>query len=103
MSLASRANKRFVFFWFFAGTIPALFAQNAYVPQGGEYSIAGSLPGDQVFPQVAVGTNGGYLGLQENANHGDGLGISAQRVNSTLSGAVCVFRGNKRGVGDQRK
>ena len=102
MSLASRANKRFVFFWFFAGTIPALFAQNAYVPQGGEYSIAGSLPGDQVFPQVAVGTNGGYLVWQDNATDGDGLGISAQRINSTLSGSFGVFRVNEQGVGDQR-
>src|SRR6185312_4872978 len=95
------ACKRFIFLWLFAGTTSAILAQNAYAPQGGEYPIAGSLPGDQVFPQVALGTNGGYLVWQDNVTDGDGLGISARKINSSLSGSFGVFRVNQQGAGDQ--
>ncbi|HXT41887.1 MAG TPA: hypothetical protein VN887_17900 [Candidatus Angelobacter sp.] len=95
------ACKRIVFLWLFAGTTTAILAQNAYAPQGGEYPIAGSLPGDQVFPQIALGTNGGYLVWQDNVTDGDGLGISARKINSSLSGSLGVFRVNQLGAGDQ--
>ena len=103
MPSALRAWKTFVLGVLFAGISPVVLAQNAYAPQGGEYPIAGSLPGDQVFPQISLGTNGGYLVWQDNVTDGDGSGISAQRLNSNLSGQFGVFRVNELGAGDQSR
>src|SRR5262245_40021682 len=64
--------------------------------------MAGLLPGDQVFPQVAINKSGGYLIWQDNVTDGDGLGISARRLSSTLSGTLGVFRVNEQGAGDQQ-
>ena len=80
MSSALRAWKRFVFLWLLAGIATVVVAQNSYAPQGEEYPISGPLPGDQVFPQVAIGTNGGYLVWQDNVTDGDGWGIALGRV-----------------------
>ena len=95
------ALKRLVAFWLFAGIAAGVSAQNVYSPQGGEYAIAGSLPGDQVFPQVALGSAGGILVWQDNVTDGDGLGISARRLAANLSGAFGVFRVNQQAAGDQ--
>src|SRR2546430_8048536 len=102
MPTAVRGWKTFVLGVLFAGICPVALAQNAYAPQGGEYPIAGSLPGAQVFPQAALGTNGGYLVWQDNVTDGDGSGISAQRLNSNLSGQFGVFRVNEQAAGDQQ-
>src|SRR5579871_2748414 len=43
--------------------VPALSSSaqtNYYHANGTEYAIAGSLPGDQVYPDVAISTTGGY-------------------------------------------
>src|SRR2546430_9520885 len=101
MSSALRAWKRFVFLWLLAGTAAAVVAQNSYAPQGEEYPISGPLPGDQVFPQVAIGTNGGYLVWQDNVTDGDGWGISARRLNGSSVGVFGVFRVNEQAAGDQ--
>src|SRR5438094_5203703 len=101
MPSALRAWKTFVFGVLISGISAVVLAQDAYAPQGGEYPIAGSLPGDQVFPQVALGTNGGYLAWQDNVTDGDGLGISARRINGNLSGLFGVFRVNVQSAGDQ--
>src|SRR5438477_5456499 len=101
MSSALRAWKRFVFLWLLAGIATVVVAQNSYAPQGEEYPISGPLPGDQVFPQVAIGTNGGYLVWQDNVTDGDGWGISARRISSNLSGSLGVFRVNELAAGDQ--
>jgi hypothetical protein len=76
-------------------------AETPFVPQGGEYPVIGSLPGDQVFPQMAVNRSGGYVVWQDNVTDGDGLGISARQINSSLSGSLGVFRVNQQGAGDQ--
>src|SRR2546423_8412755 len=99
MSLALGAFKRLACCWLLAGIAPAVLGQNAYGPQGGEYPIAGALPGDQVFAQVSLGTNGGYLVWQDNVTDGDGLGISARRINNNQSGSFGVFRVNEQGGG----
>ncbi len=82
-----------------AGIPAVVFGQtNYYTANGTEYAIAGSLPGDQVMPDVAVTTNGGgFLVWQDNATDGDGLGVSA--IN--LSGPGGSFRVNVQGAGDQ--
>jgi len=74
---------------------------NYYTTNGNEYSIIGSLPGDQVFPDAAVSTNGGFLVWQDNATDGDGWGVSARRLDSTLSGTLGTFRVNVTGAGNQ--
>lgn len=78
------------------------FAQiNYYTTNGTEYAIVGSLPGDQVFPDVAVSQKGGFVVWQDNITDGSGWGISAQQVNSTLSGTSDTFRVNVTGTNDQ--
>src|SRR2546425_10840597 len=77
-------------------------AGSLFSPQGGEYPIAGLLRGDQVLPSLSLGASGGYLVWQDNATDGDGLGISARRLDANLLGALGVFRVNEQGAGDQQ-
>jgi len=74
---------------------------NYYTTNGTEYAVIGSLPGDQVFPDVAISTNGGFLVWQDNATDGSGWGISARRLDATLSGTLGTFRVNVQGTGNQ--
>jgi hypothetical protein len=80
----------------------AVFAQtNYYSTNGTEYLIAGSLPGDQVFPDAAVTTNGGFLVWQDKVTDGSGWGVSARKMDGTLSGSGSSFRVNVQGTNDQ--
>jgi hypothetical protein len=80
----------------------AVFAQtNSYTTNGTEYAIAGSLPGDQVWPDIAAGTAGGFEVWQDNATDGSGWGVSARRLDGTLSGTLSPFRVNVTGTNDQ--
>jgi hypothetical protein len=84
------------------GTFPLLAqAQARFDVQGGEYPIIGAVPGDQVFPQIALNASGGYLVWQDNSTDGDGYGISARHINRSLSGSLGIFRVNEAGAGDQ--
>ena len=74
---------------------------NFYATNGAEYAIIGSLPGDQVHPDVAVTTGGGFAVWQDNITDGDGWGVSAMQLNGTLSGSGSSFRVNVQGAGDQ--
>lgn len=79
------------------------FAQtNYYNINGTEYAVVGSLPGDQMFPDVAIATNGGLVVWQDNLTDGDNWGISARRLDSTLSGTLGTFRVNATGAGSQQ-
>jgi hypothetical protein len=85
-----------------AVAVPSIVsAQSSYVTDGGEYPPAGNLPGDQTYPAVALTPAGGYLAWEDNITDGDGLGISAIRLDSTLSPTLSTFRVNKQGAGDQ--
>lgn len=80
------------------------FAQtNYYSPNGTEYAITGSLPGENVFPDAALNHTGGFLVWQDNAVDGSGWGISAMHVDSTLSGTLSPFRVNVTGTNDQER
>jgi hypothetical protein len=80
----------------------AVMAQtNYYAANGTEYSVVGSLFGDQIFPDVAVTPAGGFLVWQDNATDGAGWGVSARRVDGTLSGTDGTFRVNVQGTNDQ--
>ena len=74
---------------------------NYYAPSGTEYPIIGALPGDQVFPSAAITPSGGFVVWQDNITDGDGWGVSAEQLNSTLSGSLSTFRVNVTGTGDQ--
>lgn len=74
---------------------------NYYATQAGEYAPAGILPGEQNHPSVAVGKSGGYLVWQDNITDGDGLGISAVRLDGTFSPTLGNFRVNQNGTYDQ--
>ena len=77
-----------------------VFAGN-YRTNGGEYAIAGNLPGDQVHPDLKINNSGGFLVWQDNRTDGSGLGISARRLDATLSGVLSTFRVNEIGADDQ--
>jgi hypothetical protein len=76
---------------------------NNYVTNGIEYAIAGSLPGDQSHPSLGIKNTGGYIVWEDNITDGDGLGISARRLDSTLSGSLSSFPVNASGAGDQER
>jgi hypothetical protein len=82
--------------------VPALaFGQASYVRQAAEYAPGGHLPGDQVQPSISLNSSGGYIVWQDNITDGDGLGISAVRLDASLSAQFGVQRVNQQGVGDQ--
>lgn len=74
---------------------------NYYVTNGIEYSLVGSLPGDQIHPDVAITPAGGYVVWQDNVTDGSGWGISARRLDDTLSGTLSTFRVNQIGTNNQ--
>ena len=78
-------------------------AQSSFVTEGGEFGIAGTLPGEQVHPQVSIKPGGGYLVWRDNITDGEGYGISARKLDSSLSGTLSVFRVNQNGTGDQER
>jgi hypothetical protein len=72
-------------------------------PLGTEYGISGPLAGDQVFPAAAINPSGGYVVYQDSFTDGNGFGISARRLDSTLSPVVFApFRVNQQTVGNQQ-
>jgi hypothetical protein len=104
MSLLLFARRAAICFcWGFSVGIPAAVSgqTNYYTTSGTEYAIVGSLPGDQVFPDAAVKTTGGFVVWQDNITDGSGWGVSAMRVDGTLSGSGSSFRVNSQGTNDQ--
>ena len=75
---------------------------NYYAPDGTEYSVAGSLLGDQMFPDVAINSSGGFVVWQDPVSDGNGLGLSAQRLDSTYSGTLSLGRVNVQITNDQQ-
>ena len=101
LSFVRRAAACFAGDCFLQFPLPSFAQTNYYATNGTEYAIIGSLPGDQVFPDAAVNTNGGFVVWQDNITDGDGWGISARQVDGTLSGTLGTFRVNQQGAGDQ--
>ena len=83
-------------------SVLTLSAQTSYYATNGtEYAVIGALPGDQIFPEASITTSGGILVWQDNITDGDGWGVSARRLDSTLSGTLGTFRVNVAGAGNQ--
>ena len=83
---------------------PTLLGQTNYLPNGVEYAIADALPGDQASPGLGLSQSGGYLVWEDNITDGDGLGISALRLDASFSaspGPLSSFRVNAIGAGGQ--
>ena len=81
---------------------PLVQAQSGYFSVGGEYSIVGSMVGDQIYPQASLKASGGYVVWQDNATDGDGLGISMRRLDASFSPQLTGNqRVNVEGAGDQ--
>jgi hypothetical protein len=103
MATFSMTRIVWVLFAVAVGSARVASAQGNFAAQGGEFSITGSLPGQQVYPQLSVSPSGGYLVWQDNVTDGSGLGISARRLDSSLSGNFGVFRVNETGANDQER
>ncbi len=86
-----------------------VWAQTPYVPpsgyltNGGEFAIAGAVPGDQVHPAVAVTSTGGFIVWEDNISDTNGLGISAMQLDPSISGEFSSFRVNQTEAGDQER
>ncbi len=79
-----------------------LYGQADYSPQEGEYSLTRGRLGDQTHPALSLRADGGYVVWQDYATDGEGLGISARRLNNSLSPVLAnTFRVNETSVGDQ--
>ena len=106
MSLSFSAWKMVTCCWLAVAIVPAVWAQT-FAPQGGEYAVAGALPGDQTFPQAAVNSTGGYLVWQDNSVTTLGPRIRAARLDANLSGAGADFvvssNFKSKATGDQQK
>jgi len=67
-----------------------------------EYPIGGALPGDQDYPAIGIGANGGFLVWDDNRTDGKhGRGIAAVALNSDLVSTGSVFKVNQQSSGDQ--
>src|SRR5207244_7476268 len=61
-----------------------------------------SLLGDQAHPQLALTATNGYLVWEDNRTDAYGLGISARRLDGSLSGVFSTFRVNQIGTNHQQ-
>ncbi|MGA2177347.1 MAG: hypothetical protein ABSH38_20420 [Verrucomicrobiota bacterium] len=86
---------------FLAGSV-ALLGQNSVVRQGGEFSILGSVPGDQVRPSLSLSSSAGVIVWQDNMVDKHGAGVGGALLNTGF-GASRIFRVNKTATGDQIK
>ncbi len=78
-------------------------AFGAYVTNGSEYAIGGSLLGDQVHPHLAINTSGGFVVWEDNVTDAGGLGVSAVALDSTFSHVQGSFRVNHGRTGDKER
>lgn len=70
-------------------------------PQGLEFPLTRGIPGDQINPAVALQRDGGWVVWQDAAIDGEGLGISAIRINETGAAVGTPRRVNQITQGDQ--
>ena len=98
-----RVLKNFGWGGFLAGSV-AVFAQNSLtnpvVPQGGEFSILGSIPGDQVWPSISLSPTASLIAWQDNVVDKHGAGIGGAMLGTGFA-AERKFTANKTATGDQ--
>ena len=103
MSSLLCTGRRLIAGGWLVGASLAAIAQTGYLPNGMQYMLAGGLPGDQMMPHASLNASGGFVVWQDNVTDGNGLGLSARRIDQTLSGSLGVFRVNSQAAGDQEK
>lgn len=83
---------------FLAGS--AVLWGQSVVPQGGEFSLLGAIPGDQVWPSISLSPTAGILIWQDNVVDKHGIGVGGAVLDSSFgaSSIVCV---NNTKTGDQ--
>ena len=103
MSFLFSGQRTVTFCLLMAAMTAIVRGQTNYAAQGTEYPIASTnaLAGDQVFPSAAINGTSGYVVWQDNITDGDGWGISARRLDGTLSPILSTFRVNSNGTNDQ--
>ncbi len=84
-----------------AALAPVAFAQLSYVPQAGQYALTEPLIGDQMFPQLALGTNNSYLVWEDNRTDASGSGISVLALDANFSGILAPMPVNQQTAGNQ--
>ncbi len=72
-----------------------------YTIEGGEYKPAGTLLGAQTQGGISIRPAGGYLVWRDNITDGEGTGISARKLDGSLTGTFSTFRVNQLGEEDQ--
>ena len=77
----------------------ALWGQTSVAPQGGEFSILGSIPGDQVWPTVSLSATGGCIAWQDTAIDKAGGGLGGAMLNTSIE-AGHTFRVNNTTIGN---
>jgi hypothetical protein len=80
----------------------ALFGQNSVTRQGSEFSILGSLPGDQVWPSLSLSPSGGCIFWQDNWIDRKGGGVGTTLLDTSFN-AGRTLRVNKVVTGIQLK
>ncbi|HWD21376.1 MAG TPA: hypothetical protein VHB20_19070 [Verrucomicrobiae bacterium] len=78
-----------------------LLGQATVSPLGGEYSLVGSLPGDQVLPSLALRADGGVLAWQDSKADARGQGVEAVMMSSAGVMQGHMFRANRAVTSDQ--
>jgi len=107
ISVMFRVAKSLRWGLFLAGSM-AVFAQNSVVTNGGEFlaasggefSILGSLPGDQVYPSISLSPSAGVIAWQANVVDKHGGGIGGALLNGSF-GSGRVFRATKTIIANQ--
>ena len=89
--------------WGILAALPTvLSAQTIVVPQGGEFSILGPVPGDQVHPSLSLSSSGrACLVWQDNVIDGKGAGVGGSLLSGSDFSAGRMFRVNKTATGNQ--
>jgi hypothetical protein len=83
-------------------TLVANFMLNPLTNQGPEFSILGSVPGDQVWPSLSLSPSGGCIAWQDNWIDRKGGGIGASLLDGSFNAGHAV-RVNKVVTGNQFK
>src|SRR5581483_4555098 len=86
------------------GQTANVLGQPTVSPLGGEYSILGAIPGDQVKPSISYPPSGGGAGVlawQDNVVDKHGQGIGAVLLDSAGLTGGKTFRVNNTTPGDQ--
>jgi hypothetical protein len=74
--------------------------QNPVLPQGGEFSILGAIPGDQVWPSISLLPSAGVIVCQDNVVDKHGAGIRGAMLGAGFT-AGPTYCANKTATGDQ--